>query len=199
VSGRLVIATANPDKLREIGEILSGTGLEPVPIGSLRDGWDVEETGCTLEENALLKARTALRETGLPAAADDTGLSVAALGGAPGVYSARYAGEACSYADNVRKLLDALRGETGGRRRAVFRTAAAAALPGGRELCVVGEVGGLITRQPRGEGGFGYDPVFLAEELGRTFAECTPEEKNSVSHRRRALQALREELERVGI
>jgi len=199
VSGRLVIATANPDKLREMAEILDGIRLEPVPIGELVEGWDVEETGCTLEENALLKARAAAAATGLPAVADDTGLSVCALGGAPGIYSARYAGGDCSYADNVRKLLDALRGETGRRRRAAFVTAAALVIPDDGEVCVLGEVRGEIVREPRGGEGFGYDPVFLSAEMGRTFAECTPEQKNAVSHRRRALEALRREMERLGL
>ncbi len=194
MSGRLVIATANPDKLREISDMLAGTGLDVMPIGSLSPGWAVEETGCTLEENALLKARAAAAASGLPAAADDTGLHVEALGGAPGVYSARYAGEACSYDDNVRKLLRVLMGETGDRRGAVFVTAAALVLPNGSEVCVHGSASGRITEQPKGGGGFGYDPVFGSDELGLTFAECSQEEKNRVSHRRRALQALKREL-----
>lgn len=199
MSGRLVIATANPDKLREMAEILDGIQLEPVPIGELVEGWDVEETGCTLEENALLKAHAAAAATGLPAVADDTGLSVCALGGAPGIYSARYAGGNCSYADNVRKLLDALRGESGDCRKAVFVTAAALVIPDNGEVCVLGEVRGEIVHEPRGGEGFGYDPVFLSTELGRTFAECVPEEKNALSHRRRALEALRREMERLGL
>lgn len=194
---RIVVATANSDKLAEIRSILKGLGVELVPVREIVDDWHVEETGGTLRENALIKARAARDATGLPAVGDDTGLSVDALGGAPGIYAARYAGSDCSYSDNVRKLLRALAGEAGPGRRAAFVTAAALVMPDGREVCVHGEVRGHITDSPQGDGGFGYDPVFYSLELGKTFAESAPEEKNRISHRRRALAALRQELRRM--
>ncbi len=182
---RLVLATANPDKAAEIAAILGGHELVPRPA----DVPDVDETGDTLEENARLKARALAAATGEPAVADDTGLEVDALGGEPGVRSARYAGEGASYADNVRALLRALDGV--GDRRARFRTVAVVAFPDGGEVLADGAVHGSITTEPRGSGGFGYDPVFVPDEGdGRTFAEMTPAEKHAVSHRGRAFRAL---------
>ena len=186
----LVLASGNPDKLQELRDILRELEFEVTPVGEIVENWDVEETGHTLEENALLKARVASKATGLPAVADDTGLFVSALGGAPGIYAARFAGTDCSYADNVNKLLTVLMGESGEGRSAVFRTAAAIVIPGNGEYCVVGEAIGHITEEPAGEGGFGYDPVFFSPELGMTFAESSPERKNAVSHRSRAFRAL---------
>jgi len=186
----LVLASGNPDKLQELRDILRELEFEVTPVGEIVENWDVEETGHTLEENALLKARVASEATGLPAVADDTGLFVSALGGAPGIYAARFAGPDCSYADNVNKLLTVLVGESVEGRSAVFRTAAAIVIPGNGEYCVVGEVIGHITEEPAGEGGFGYDPVFFSPELGMTFAESSPERKNAVSHRSRAFRAL---------
>jgi XTP/dITP diphosphohydrolase len=187
-----VAATANPDKLTEIREILAAEGavmLLPRPP----DVAEVEETGETLEENARLKALALVRATGMPALADDTGIEVDALGGAPGVHSARYAGERATYADNVSKLLLELEGlaDRGGARRARFRTVALARFPDGREVWREGVVGGTITSAPRGTHGFGYDPVFVPDEGdGRTFAELSPEEKHAISHRGRAFRAL---------
>lgn len=182
---RLVLASANPDKAAEIAAILDGFELVPRPpeVG------DVDETGATLEENALLKARAILAATGEPAVADDTGLEVDALEGAPGVYSARYAGPGATYADNVAALLAALgdRTDRGGR----FRTVAVACFPDGREVIASGTVEGRIAVEARGAAGFGYDPLFVPDGLdGRTFAEMTPDEKNAVSHRGRAFRAL---------
>ncbi|MFO7627355.1 MAG: RdgB/HAM1 family non-canonical purine NTP pyrophosphatase [Candidatus Fermentibacteraceae bacterium] len=191
--GRIVLASGNPDKLREIRLILPG-----IVFASILDwhaDWDVEETGLTIRENALIKARAAAAETGMPAVAEDTGLFAWALGGAPGVYSARYAGPGCTYADNVRKILNALLGENGDLRKAEFRTAAALVTPDGAELAVEGVVKGMITLAPEGSGGFGYDPVFFCPELNMTFAEASDEEKNRVSHRARAFAALRPHLE----
>lgn len=189
---RLVLASANPDKTAELRHLLDGAGFEIVPVQQLCPGWEVEETGITLAENALLKARAAAAATGLPAVADDTGLFVDVLGGAPGIYTARFAGSACSYEDNVRKLLAMMTLETD--RRAWFRTVAAYGDPSGREFHVTGEVSGVITLEPLGRGGFGYDPVFLADGLSGTFAECTPAEKHTISHRARAMALLREKL-----
>lgn len=183
---RLVCASANPDKVAEIAAILAGV-VELVPRPA--DVPDVVEDADTLVGNARLKAVAICEAAGLPAVADDTGLEVDALGGAPGVYSARFAGDGCSYADNRRKLLDELTGATD--RRAVFRTCALVRWPGGRELVVDGVCAGTITEAERGSGGFGYDAVFVPDDGdGRTFAELSDAEKNAISHRGRAFAAL---------
>ncbi len=192
----LVAATANPDKLAEIAEILTAAGpfrLHPRPL------WlgEVEETGATLLDNARLKASAVAEATGRPAVADDTGLSVDALGGEPGVYSARYAGPAATYADNVAKLLAELARlpDGGGARRAAFCTVAMVVFPDGSELWRDGVVEGTIAAEPRGQGGFGYDPVFVPDEGdGRTFSEMSAAEKHALSHRGRAFRALAEAL-----
>jgi XTP/dITP diphosphohydrolase len=195
LAGPFVLATANPDKAREIGEILGrSVALVPRPA----EVEDVEETGATLLDNARMKARALAAATGRPAIADDTGLEVDALGGAPGVMSARYAGEGATYAANVARLLAAL-SERGAmdpeERRARFRTVALAAWPDGREVVAEGVVDGVIAGAPRGEAGFGYDPVFVPDEGdGRTFGEMTGPEKHGLSHRGRAFRALAEQL-----
>ena len=189
---RLVVASANPDKVTEIVAVLSAAidvELAPRPPGVP----EVVEDGATLLDNARLKARALVVATGLPAVADDTGLEVDALGGAPGVYSARYAGEDATYADNVAKLLQALAAlpDDGSERRARFTTVALAAFPDGSEQWAQGVLEGTIAPAPRGENGFGYDPVFVpAGGDGRTFAEMAPDEKDAVSHRGRAFRAL---------
>jgi XTP/dITP diphosphohydrolase len=188
---KLVLATANPDKAREITEVLrdAGLGIELLPRPGDVD--EVEETGDTLEENARLKAVALCAATGLPALADDTGLEVDALGGAPGVRSARFAGEDVTYADNVHKLLDVLREVPVAERGARFATVAIAHFPDGREIAAIGTVEGAIATEARGDGGFGYDPVFTPDEGdGRTFAEMSPVEKHAVSHRGRAFRTL---------
>jgi XTP/dITP diphosphohydrolase len=182
---RLVAATKNPDKAREVRAVLAVVA----PWVELVEGleWpEVEESGDTLEENALLKARAVAVATGLPAVADDTGLEVAALGGAPGVHTARYAGPGAGYAANRRALLTALEGVAD--RRARFRTVVALVIPGAGEVLAQGVLDGQITREERGSGGFGYDPVFEVE--GRTLAELGEDHKNRISHRARALAAL---------
>jgi XTP/dITP diphosphohydrolase len=182
---RLVLATANPDKAREIAALLDGFEVVPRPS----DVGEVEETGETLEDNARLKAVALVSATGCAAVADDTGLEVEALDGAPGVYSARFAGEHATYADNVGKLLESMSGVEN--RRARFRTVALARFPDGREVVAEGMVDGVITTSARGDGGFGYDPVFQPDEGdGRTYAEITLDEKNALSHRGRAFRAL---------
>ena len=187
---RLAVATANPDKHAEIERILREAILIPFELLERpTEIPEVEEDGETLYENAHLKAEAIGAATGLVAVADDTGLFVNALGGAPGVRSARYAGDDASYAMNVTKLLDALGDEDD--RRASFRTVAVAVFPDGRELSTAGELLGVISRTPRGDGGFGYDSVFLPDEdLSRSLAELTPSEKNAISHRGRAFRAL---------
>jgi len=189
---QLVCASANPDKVAEIEFILSDVvDLLPRPT----DVPDVVEDADTLEGNARLKAAAICEATSLPAVADDTGLEVLALDRAPGVYSARWAGEDCSYADNRDKMLDALSGETD--RRAVFRTCVLVQWPDGRELSVDGVCPGTISTHERGDRGFGYDAVFVPDDGdGRTFAEMTDAEKHAVSHRGKAfgnlLAALRD-------
>jgi XTP/dITP diphosphohydrolase len=188
----LVAASANPDKVAEIREILSSIGGVRL-LGRPAGVPDVPETGETLEDNARLKARAIMTATGMAAIADDTGLHVEALGGAPGVWSARYAGEDATYADNVEKLLRELAAlpDRGGLRRARFRTVALVCFPDGTELWREGAVEGRIADMARGAGGFGYDSVFVPDEGGgRTFAEMGAEEKHAVSHRGRALRAV---------
>ncbi len=183
--GGVVVASKNPDKIAEMEAVLSG--LEPpIEIITGHNWEDVYETGSTLEANALLKAHAVVAATGHAAVADDTGLEVDALDGAPGVLTARYAGEHATYDDNVTRLLLDL-GDVSDR-SARFRTAVAFVTPSGDELVVEGVLEGTITTERRGDGGFGYDPVF--EVAGRTLAEIPTEEKNMISHRALALQAL---------
>lgn len=186
---RLVVASQNPDKVREVEALLAPTGLADEIVEGL-DWPEVDETGDTLEENARLKAEAVTEATGLPALADDTGLEVLALGGLPGVRSSRYAGPGATYADNVRKLLVEMEGVED--RRARFRTVVALTFPDGALVLAEGTVDGVILSEPRGTGGFGYDPVFEVD--GRTLAEMTPEEKNRLSHRARAIEHLVEAL-----
>ena len=190
---RLVLASANPDKAAEISAILGAAlpGLEVVPRPDSVP--DVVEDGETLLDNARLKAAAVAGAVGEPALADDTGLEVRALDGAPGVYSARFAGARATYAANVAKLLAALDGVTD--RYACFRTVVMVRWPDGREAVGEGTVEGVIASAPRGAGGFGYDPVFIPDGGGgRTYAEMTVDEKNALSHRSRALRALAETL-----
>jgi XTP/dITP diphosphohydrolase len=187
---RAVIASKNPDKISEMEAVLAGLGLVREIVRDL-DWSDVEEIEPTLEGNAMLKARAVATATGLVAIADDTGLEVDALGGAPGVQSARFAGPEATYADNVRKLL----GELGDRpdRTARFRTVIGMVDPAsGSEWAAEGAVEGEIALKPRGVYGFGYDPVFLVGD--RTLGEMTAAEKSQISHRALALQALAKQL-----
>jgi XTP/dITP diphosphohydrolase len=185
---RFVLASANPDKVAEIRAILEPAGVELVPRPAGVP--DVDETGDTLLDNARLKAVALVAATGLPAVADDTGLAVDALEGAPGVRSSRYAGPDATYADNVAKLLAALDGVPEERRTARFETVVAARFPDGSELTATGAVEGRIATRAQGQGGFGYDPVFVpGEGDGRSFAEMAPGEKHALSHRGRAFRA----------
>jgi XTP/dITP diphosphohydrolase len=192
---RLVVASANPDKAAEIRAILTEAvpDLDLLPRPS--DLGDIDETGTTLLENARLKAEAIAAATGEPAVADDTGLLVDALDGAPGVYSARFAGEGATYADNVAKLLEELDGVEPDRRTARFETVALVRWPDGREVSAIGAVDGMIATAPRGAAGFGYDPIFVPlEGDGRTFAELAAAEKHALSHRGRAFRALAAQL-----
>jgi len=188
---RIVMATGNPGKIRELARLLDGLGVEIVAQSEF-GVTDAEETGATFAENSLIKARHAAEATGLPAIADDSGLSVDALDGAPGVYSARYAGDGGDEANND-KLLAALDGVED--RGAAFHCVATYVAPGEEPLVARGEWRGEILHERSGDGGFGYDPLFLFTEegyaaSGRSFAELTPEDKAAVSHRGRALTEL---------
>lgn len=183
---RLVLATNNEHKIREMSQVLNGLEVEILSKADFPDFPDVEETGKTIAENAILKARTIFAKYGIPAIADDTGLEVDFLNGAPGVMSARFAGPGCSFADNNRKLLAELAPATGEQRRARFVTIIAVSWEEGEES-LEGAVDGYIAESNRGENGFGYDPVFLYPPADKTFAEMSAEEKNRISHRGRAL------------
>ena len=186
-----VLATANPDKAQEITDLLADAAPGLELVARPPEVPDVDEVGETLEDNARIKAVALCAATELPAVADDTGLHVDALDGAPGVHTARYAGEDATYADNVAKLLDALDALPLEQRAARFATVAIARWPDGLEVAALGEVEGVITTTARGDGGFGYDPVFVPiEGDGRTFAEMTSGEKHVLSHRARAFRTL---------
>lgn len=184
---KLVIATRNRHKLEEIHSIFDFQGLEVCSAFDFPHIPDVVEDGDTLEANAIKKAVEIRDATGLPALADDSGLEVEALNGEPGVYSARWSGEGCTYADNNAKLLRELVGKDN--RRAQFRTVIALALPGEQPMTVEGSVQGTIIDELRGEQGFGYDPLFIPDGYNRTFAELPAAVKNKISHRARALNA----------
>ncbi|MGD8394882.1 MAG: XTP/dITP diphosphatase [Candidatus Eiseniibacteriota bacterium] len=187
---RLLLATRNAGKVRELRALLQGLTIELVGLDAVEPFPEVEETGETFADNALLKARAAVRASGLPAVADDSGLCVDALDGAPGVRSARFAGGDATDADNNHLLLERLADFDGARRTARFVCVAALVLPDGRETLFEGEVEGRILRAPRGQSGFGYDPLFYYEPFGSTFAEATAAAKNRVSHRARAFGQL---------
>lgn len=196
---RLVLATLNPGKARELAALLGEVPYEVVPLGALPGATAPEETAATYEGNARIKARAAARLGGCLALADDSGLEVDALGGAPGVASARYGGPGLSDADRVRLLLRALAGVPAELRTARFRCVIALVDPAGSERLSEGVVEGLIAEAPAGDGGFGYDPVFYYPPLGRTFAELAAEEKARVDHRGRAMAAARAALRAGGV
>lgn len=187
---RFVVATFNRHKAAELQALLALPGVTLVPLADWPGATPPEENGATLLENARFKARAAAALTGLPAIADDTGLEVDALGGAPGVHAARYSGPGATYASNVAKLLHELHSVPTERRSARFRTVCAVAWPDGVELSVDGALEGVITEAPRGENGFGYDPVFIPAGETRTVAELTDAEKNALSHRAKAARSL---------
>ena len=182
---RFILASNNKGKLREIKDIFSELDLDAQVVSQREAGYEIEaeETGDTFAENALIKAKAALDASGVPSIADDSGLCVDALGGAPGVFSARYSGEGSSDGD---KILLLLKNMEGAEQRCVF--------PNGDTLKSEGVCQGVILREPRGENGFGYDPVFYLPELGKSMAELSEEEKNRVSHRGKAVRAFGEKL-----
>ncbi|MEW6143892.1 MAG: XTP/dITP diphosphatase [Thermodesulfobacteriota bacterium] len=184
----IVLATSNKGKIREFAGLLEGVFGRIISLNDLESPPDVAEDGMTFSENAIKKARAIAAYSGLPALADDSGLAVDALGGRPGVYSARYAGEGATDRDNIRKLLTELRGAED--RKARFVCVLALVTPDGKETVAEGSCEGIIIDEPRGKGGFGYDPVFFLPEYGKTMAEISPELKNKISHRARASEAL---------
>ena len=190
---KFVLASHNPNKLREMGEILGKLGIEVVSPASLDLHVDVEETGTTFEENSLLKAKAIMELSGLPAIADDSGLCVDCLNGAPGVYSARYGGEGLDDQGRYRLLLENMRGQSP--RTARFVSVITCCFPNGDVLTARGECPGTIAFAPMGESGFGYDPVFFIPGLKKTFAQLTAEEKNAISHRGKALELFQTKLQ----
>ncbi len=185
---RYIVATHNMKKLKELSRILEPLGIEAVTDRDFGLSiTEVEETGTTFEENAYLKAASACKESGLPAIADDSGLCVDALDGAPGLYSARFAGEGASDADKIKKLLDAMAEVPAKERTARFVSAICCVFPDGKTLYARGECEGVIAFAPSGDGGFGYDPVFFVGD--KSFADMTAEEKDAISHRGCSLRA----------
>lgn len=190
---KLVLASRNKKKLVEMQEILSALGVEVVMEADVGVDVDVEETGTTFAENAALKARAVCEASGLPAIADDSGLCVDALNGAPGVYSARYGGEGLDDVARYKLLLENMRGQLD--RRCGFVSAICCVFPNGDELTALGECRGTLAYAAKGENGFGYDPIFFVPEMKKTFAQLTADEKNEISHRGKALRAFKEQLE----
>ncbi|MCD6082877.1 XTP/dITP diphosphatase [Candidatus Aerophobetes bacterium] len=195
----LVVATRNKDKVREIKELLSDLKVRILTHEDFPNFPSVVEDGKSLKENALKKARAIAKFTGKLALADDSGLEVEALGGAPGVFSSRFAGENATYEDNNQKLLSLLKGVPPEKRGAVFRCVIAIIDPEGREVVVEGVCRGRITEKPKGKEGFGYDPVFEPEGSERTFAQMSLEEKNRISHRAKALKKAKEALRKLKV
>ncbi len=196
---KILAATNNAGKVREIKSILSGLNIEVISLKEAGINIDPEENGVTFEENALIKARAVAQVSGMPSISDDSGLCVDYLDGAPGIYSARYAGEDATDAQRIEKLLEELHGVPQAQRKAFFISAAAYVDPDGTEITAVGTVDGYITQQPDGDGGFGYDPVFFSAELRKTFGIASENEKNKISHRFRALTNLKAKLIKSGV
>ena len=187
-SRRIVLATFNRDKVRELRQLLAGVPVEVVGLYEIPGANAAPEAGHTVRENALEKARAAYDLTGSTSIADDTALEVDVLGGKPGIYAARFAGPGATYSDNVRRLLEVMDGREP--RTARFRTCCVACMTNGREIDAEGVLEGRITLGPRGAEGFGYDPIFEVGDTGRTLAEMTAAEKNAISHRALAIRTL---------
>lgn len=191
---RLIIATGNEDKVREIDEILEGTGFEAISMKQAGFNPDIVEDGKTFEENALKKAMAVHELSGEYVMADDSGLCIDALDGAPGIYSARFCGEDSTYEEKFKKIFEMLADVPEEKRTAQFVCAIAVVKPDGSSFTVRGECRGVLHEKPAGENGFGYDPIFYVPEFGMTTAQMDPEVKNSISHRGRALRAMVEKL-----
>ena len=192
---KFILASQNQHKLVEMQNILSAHGVEVVLQSELGLHVEVEETGATFAENAMLKAKAVMAASGLPAIADDSGVCVDALSGAPGVYSARYGGPELDDVGRYRLLLENMRGARD--RTAHFTSAIACAFPNGDTIEAEGICPGMIAYAPQGDGGFGYDPVFFLPQLRKTYAQLTPEEKNAISHRGKALEAMKVKLKEL--
>lgn len=196
---KVVLASKNPHKLVEISQITEKFGFDLVLQSELGVDIDVEETGTTFEENSLLKAEAVMKATGLPALADDSGIAVEALNGEPGVYSARYGfDESLDDWGRLRLLLKNMESVPDDKRQAKFVCVITMVTPEGEKIQARGEIHGMLTRQPRGENGFGYDPIFYYPPLGKTTAELSAEEKNQVSHRANALKVFYDKLKEAG-
>lgn len=194
---KAVLASQNAHKLREIAQIVSEFGMEPVLQSELGLDMDVDETGTTFEENSLLKAQAVMEAAGIASIADDSGLVVEALGGEPGVYSARYGGDLCrDDRERYEYLLQKMEAVPDEARAAKFVSVITVLRPDGTKLVARGECPGVILRAPQGDGGFGYDPVFYMPQEGKTMAELTPQRKNEISHRANALRQLARLLEK---
>lgn len=191
---RLIIATGNEDKVREIDEILEGTGFEAISMKQAGFNPDIVEDGTTFEENALKKAMAVHELSGEYVMADDSGLCIDALDGAPGIYSARFCGENSTYPEKFRKIFEMLKDVPEEKRTARFVCSIAVVRPDGTDFTVRGEVCGVLHEKPAGDGGFGYDPIFFVPEFGMTTAQMTKEQKNTISHRGKALRAMAEKL-----
>ncbi len=193
----VVLATRNEDKIKEIKKVLNGLPIKFYILKSFSWLPKINEDGKTLKENAIKKARTVASLTGKIALADDSGLEVKTLNGDPGVYSSRFAGEGCSYADNNRKLLKLMKNINEKKRNALFRCIIALAFPNGEIKTVEGKIKGSISKRILGRYGFGYDPVFLVPGYGKTFAQLGPKIKNRISHRAQALQKIRKVISEI--
>ncbi len=195
---KIIFATGNSGKMKEVSRILEDLGLAVISMRDAGINMEIEENGTTYEENALLKARAVAQSAGghCIVLADDSGLEIEYLNREPGVYSARYLGEQTSYRQKNKNLIERLAGVPDEKRTARFVCAIAAVLPDGRELTTLGVIEGRIGYEEKGSGGFGYDPIFFVPEYGKTTAELTEEEKNAVSHRGRALSAMKKELKK---
>ena len=191
---KVVLASHNQKKMVEMKAILSQMGVEVLSQAEVGVDLEPEETGTTFEENARIKAQAVMQATGLPAIADDSGLCVDALGGAPGVYSARYGGPGLDDTGRWQLLLKNMAGESN--RACKFVSVICCAFPDGGEVMARGECPGILAQGPSGDGGFGYDPIFYLPQLGKTMAQLTPAEKNQISHRARALAGFQKEWER---
>lgn len=188
----LAVATKNSGKLKEIADLLSDLHFDVISMEQAGFKGEIEETGCTFEENAIIKARTVYDATGITTMADDSGLEVDCLNGAPGIYSSRFAGIGASDEDMIKKLLEIMKGVPYNRRNARFVCVIAVVGRYGEVITVRGECKGFIAEVPAGKGGFGYDPVFVVPELGCTMAQLEPGEKNRISHRGKALRLMKE-------
>ncbi len=195
---KIIFATGNSGKMKDVSRILEDLGLAVISMRDAGINMEIEENGTTYEENALLKARAVAQSAGghCIVLADDSGLEIDYLNREPGVYSARYLGEQTSYRQKNKNLIERLAGVPDEKRTARFVCAIAAVLPDGRELTTLGVIEGRIGYEEKGSGGFGYDPIFFVPEYGKTTAELTEEEKNAVSHRGRALSAMKKELKK---